>query len=117
MRVITLWEIHEWDGGDRQYYRGNCLASQEAADAYKASKRHDCVVKRVITVFDDLEDMEENSPLNARSEPWRSCLTRTRLCSGWWAKPWVLTTAIEAANLALRGRPSHRNSTRMRSNF
>ena len=61
MRVITLWEIHEWDGGDRQYYRGNCLASQEAADAYKASKRHDCVVKRVITVFDDLEDMEENS--------------------------------------------------------
>ena len=62
MRVITLWEIHEWDGGDRQLYRGNCLANQEAADAYKASKRHDCVVKRVITVFDDLEDMEGNSP-------------------------------------------------------
>lgn len=61
MKVITLWEIHEWDGGDRQLYRGNCLASQEAADAYKASNGHACVVKRVITVFDDLEDMKENS--------------------------------------------------------
>lgn len=62
MKTITVWEIHEWDGGEHHRYRGNCLASQDAADEYKAQRRTDIVMKRTIVVFDDITDMQENSP-------------------------------------------------------
>lgn len=61
MKSIDCWAVDIWDGGDRQVF-GFYLARKEDADEWKLTKgKHDHIRPVTLTVFDSLEELEQNS--------------------------------------------------------
>ena len=65
MQIIDCWSIGVWDGGDRtphKYY----VATEEAANAWKAKNPYDYVLQRQLVVFDDIAEIEDYETGEAR---------------------------------------------------
>lgn len=58
MKLITLYEIHRWDGGEYQIYRGEAASSEAAAK--EIANKHDRVMKTVHRVYDSRDDFAQN---------------------------------------------------------
>ena len=57
MKIITVWDIQVWDGGDRHQHK-YYVASKEAADEWMKENKFDFVTTKDLVVFDDLEDIK-----------------------------------------------------------
>lgn len=66
MKLIQLWEIHEWDGGDHQVYRGK--AAETEAAARELAGKHDTVIARTHRVYEGAADMRANSVVELRKK-------------------------------------------------
>jgi hypothetical protein len=66
MKIIKLWEIHEWDGGEHQIYRGK--AAETEAAAKEISGKHDAIIARVHRVYEGAADMRANSVAELRKK-------------------------------------------------
>ncbi len=65
MKIIECWSIGIWDGGDRaphKYY----VATEEAAQAWKAKNQYDSVTSHRLVVFDDLAEIVDYEKGEAR---------------------------------------------------
>ena len=60
MKIITLYQYHEWDGGDRHVSKDICFGTQEEADRFLGGNKYDNFVKRTFTIFDDVEEYEQS---------------------------------------------------------
>jgi hypothetical protein len=58
MKIIKVWDIQVWDGGDRHNHR-YYVATKEAADAWKAKNKYDEVYEHEFIILDGLEELEE----------------------------------------------------------
>lgn len=66
MQALELWEIHEWDGGDRTNATGKFFTNKEAADAYKVKRPHDYIYHRVLILVDNMEDLAAHTHTEMR---------------------------------------------------
>ena len=62
MKLLSVFEIWKWDGGDRHYPSGICFADKQTAIAFADNKNHDIVRDHIFTVYDSIEDYCENNP-------------------------------------------------------
>lgn len=60
MQAIDVWEIQEWDGGDRHTHKAY-VATKEVAEAWKAAHKHDFIRPVLLKIYDSLEDLDANS--------------------------------------------------------
>lgn len=56
MKVITIYEICEWNGGDRHLPSGICFGSQEEVEKAIDVKQHDTYRKATYKVYDSAEE-------------------------------------------------------------
>jgi hypothetical protein len=59
IQILKLYQIHEWDGGERQVPSDKYLSNPEAAKAYKEKFKHDYIGEKVLVVVDSIEELEE----------------------------------------------------------
>ena len=55
MKVLNLWSVQVWDGGDRHNHKFY-LTSKEEAEKYKAANKYDEIYEKQIEIFDTLEE-------------------------------------------------------------
>ena len=67
MKILTVWDIRVWDGGDRhdhKYY----VATKEAAEEWKKNNPYDSIWAKELLIFDDLEDIKHFNLMQARQK-------------------------------------------------
>lgn len=60
MKIVTLYQYHEWDGGDRHNPKDICFETKEEADRFLGDNKYDNFVKRTFIIFDDVEEYEQS---------------------------------------------------------
>ena len=65
MKVIKLYSIQSWDGGDRHNHKFY-LTSKKEADKWHKKNTYDAVREVEIEIFDTLEEWEEWEEGNLR---------------------------------------------------
>jgi len=60
MKKITLYQFHEWDGGERHIPKDICFESIEEANLFLGKNKFDVFQKRKFTVFDSFEEYQQS---------------------------------------------------------
>lgn len=58
MKILNLLELHEWDGGDRSYYKRICVVPELREEAKKV-RPHDSFVTRTIYIVEAVTDFTD----------------------------------------------------------
>lgn len=67
MKLITVFDIQVWDGGDRHNHK-LYVESEDAAKEWVKINHYDTYYKKEMMVYSDLEDYKENSPENLKNK-------------------------------------------------
>lgn len=81
MKVITVWQVDLWDGGERQNF-GFYLSSKEEADKYKKNNVHCNIHPKELVIFDTIEEREEYSNGIAKKRALEKLSPKERVALG-----------------------------------
>lgn len=81
--MLTIQTIRwdQWDGGDRQNFFGY-LNAENNVDMLRTRFPHDAFTPVVITVYDDLNEVEANSAKNLLKTAWHKLTPQERAVLG-----------------------------------
>jgi hypothetical protein len=68
MKILKVWDIQVWDGGDRhnhKYY----VATKEAADEWIEKNKYDMIYEKEIVILDSWDELQDykNGELRKRA--------------------------------------------------
>lgn len=86
MKTILANQVDLWDGGDRHNFGFHISPSVDQADIEKAHP-HCSIRSVVLTVFDSLEEVRQNSRLNLRKAAWAKLTPQERAALGMIEEP------------------------------
>lgn len=56
IQIIKMFDVHVWDGGERQNYAASFSSEEEAK---KFASKHDYISPKEIIVFDNVEEAKD----------------------------------------------------------
>ena len=60
MKVLTLLDVHLWDGGDRHDYAYTFNEQTACTNELKSKFKHCHIMTRTVIIYDNLADFEDN---------------------------------------------------------
>lgn len=81
MQVMEVKRIDAWDGGDRhdfKAYVSNTIPDAEIQKRYRSCQ----IIPEILTVFDTLDEIEENSVANLRKSAYAKLTPMERKAIG-----------------------------------
>lgn len=81
MNTIECKRVEDWDGGDRHNFA--FYISKDVPDAdIKKDNTHRIIRREVITVFDSMEEVAENTVAKLRKSAWHKLSPQERAALG-----------------------------------
>lgn len=59
MKAMKVWDIREWDGGDRHFH-SYYVSNKLAADAWMKRHPHDYIQEMDMMIFDDIKEIDDH---------------------------------------------------------
>lgn len=81
MKVITVYQVDLWDGGERHNF-GFYLSSKEELDKYQEIDIHCCAHKKEIVIFDTIEERNEYNSGLAKKRALQKLTPEERVALG-----------------------------------
>jgi hypothetical protein len=86
MKQIECWQVDLWDGGDRVNFGFYLDLSVKKEDIEKAHP-HCMVTRKLIVIYDSLQEREENTPRAVRRRIWDKLDAQERIELGLRERP------------------------------
>lgn len=87
MQVLDVKEVGKWDGGDRHnfaFYVKKEVSDEAIKEAHGV---HCSITPRTIVIFDDLQEVADNSRAKLRRRAWEKLSPQERLAIGFEEPP------------------------------
>lgn len=81
MKSIESKRIDLWDGGERHTF-GFYISASVSDDAIKQAHQHCMITPCIVTVFESLQEVKENSVKELRKTAWRKLSPLERAALG-----------------------------------